>query len=390
MNLLYIAYSCNPNNGTEDKLGWEIPVCATLKNNVTIITKPDGQKDIETEILRRNLTNIKVIYIDIDNKYKKIFNGPLYSGRLNIWHKRVLIFLKKYLKDHRIDLIHQINPVEFRSIGNYGCFNGIPFVCGPLGGGEYMSPSLLKYCGKNIIFEMIRYILNLYYRFKYKHNNTLKNIDLLMFANEETKRFLIGNDCNLKSIVMTEIGAKEIEPLKKEENNIFSFLFAGRLVYRKGLTLLFNSISLVPEEYKFIVSIAGDGGELNKLKTIVNNNNKLKKRIYFLGNIPYSEMKKVYSKSDALLMPSLRETTGSVILEALSNGIPVITQNKYGAKNILNSKNSYLCDFSVNPEKKLAECIMNCVTNKDKVLGMREECLNTANMFLYSKKIKNL
>lgn len=60
----------------------------------------------------------------------------MYSGRLNVWNRRVLPLAKKISADQKIDVIHQITPIEFRAIGDYGKIANIKFVCGPLGGGE--------------------------------------------------------------------------------------------------------------------------------------------------------------------------------------------------------------------------------------------------------------
>ena len=47
----------------------------------------------------------------IPNFYKKIFKGFMYSGRLNVWNRRVLPLAKKICADQKIDIIHQINAV---------------------------------------------------------------------------------------------------------------------------------------------------------------------------------------------------------------------------------------------------------------------------------------
>ena len=41
MTIIYIAYSCDPYNGTEDKLGWYIPYYASKDNDVIVITKEE-------------------------------------------------------------------------------------------------------------------------------------------------------------------------------------------------------------------------------------------------------------------------------------------------------------------------------------------------------------
>ena len=46
MNILYIAYSCNPFAGSEDKIGWCVPYESSKTNKVYVITKEE-QGDIK-------------------------------------------------------------------------------------------------------------------------------------------------------------------------------------------------------------------------------------------------------------------------------------------------------------------------------------------------------
>ena len=138
MNILYIAYSCSPYYGSEDKIGWNIPMVSGKTNKVFVITKEEHRQDIETYLSQHKIDNVYFYYVDIPSAYKKIFRGSFYSGRLNIWHKRAFPLAKEICKEKKIDIIHQITPVEFRSIGDYGKIPHIKFICGPLGGGEML------------------------------------------------------------------------------------------------------------------------------------------------------------------------------------------------------------------------------------------------------------
>lgn len=116
----------------------------------------------------------------------------MYSGRLNIWNKRVLPLAKRICFEEKIDIIHQITPIEFRAIGNYGKIKNVKFVCGPLGGGESLPLGLRDYAKGHEIIEIIRTAINFWYRFKLRASGKLKQCDYIMFANKETQEFLTG------------------------------------------------------------------------------------------------------------------------------------------------------------------------------------------------------
>ena len=95
MNILYIAYSCNPFAGSEDKIGWCVPYESSKTNKVYVITKEEQREPVEKYLQSHPLENIKFYYVDIPIFYKKIFKGFMYSGRLNVWNRRVLPNAKK-------------------------------------------------------------------------------------------------------------------------------------------------------------------------------------------------------------------------------------------------------------------------------------------------------
>lgn len=192
MNILYIAYSCNPFAGSEDKIGWCVPYESSKTNKVYVITKEEQREPVEKYLKSHPLENIEFYYVDIPNCYKKVFKGFMYSGRLNIWNKRVFPLAKRLCEEKKIDIIHQITPIEFRAIGDYGKIANAKFVCGPLGGGESLPDGLKDYAKGHEIIEVVRSVINYWYRFKLKITGKLNRCDYIMFANKETQEFLVG------------------------------------------------------------------------------------------------------------------------------------------------------------------------------------------------------
>jgi glycosyltransferase involved in cell wall biosynthesis len=54
-----------------------------------------------------------------------------------------------------------------------------------------------------------------------------------------------------------------------------------------------------------------------------------------LGKLPYIEMDKLYNDADVFLFTSLQDTSGTVLLEAMRHGLPVITLDHHGAADIV-------------------------------------------------------
>lgn len=135
----------------------------------------------------------------------------------------------------------------------------------------------------------------------------------------------------------------------------------------------------------------GDGPDKEKIKNIVQKNKKLNNEIRFLGKINYLEMKEVYNKANILVMPSIRETTGSVILEAMAQNIPVIAMKKYGAAILLNNECAWLYDGETEESilESLAVAIKESIEKSELTIEKGKIGNIKAKEFLFENKVKH-
>ena len=168
------------------------------------------------------------------------------------------------------------------------------------------------------------------------------------------------------------------------------FLVAGRMIYRKGLDFLLDALMGIPESMAYQVRVVGDGPELKHLRKRCKDNLNLASHVYFTGAIPYVEMEKEYEKADAFIMPSIRETTGTVLLEALSKGIPVITIHRFGGAAILDENTGWLYDGDSKEEyiDNLRKAILECISNPDEVVRRGANARKEAEKYTWQEKNK--
>lgn len=392
MNILYIAYSCNPYNGSEDKIGWNVPIeSAKLNEKVYVVTKEEHREVISQYLKEHQINNIEFYFVDIPKVYKKIFSGFLYSGRLKIWNKRAFKIVRNLCSENKIDIIHQITPIEFRAIGDYEKIKGTKFIVGPIGGGEYIPKQLKEYAKKDYIIENIRKLINTYYKFKLTLNKKLSKCDYVIYANNETKEYLIGKNDNQD--IRTEIGVEEKELYTKHNKNSkdITFIISGRVIYRKGHEFLLDAVEKIPYNFKYEIRIIGDGNKLEQIKNRVNKSENLREHVKILGKMQsFSQIYEEYDKADVLIMPSIRETTGTVILEGMIQGLPVITINKFGAVNIVNNENGFLYDGKTKEDmiENLKDIMIYCIENKEDVIEKSKNAKEDAMLFSFKNKVK--
>lgn len=197
--------------------------------------------------------------------------------------------------------------------------------------------------------------------------------------------------CN-EPVTEVTVNMSEIKNLsdRKRANNGCVFLVAGRMIYRKGLDFLLDALIRIPQNLDYQVRIVGDGPELEHLCSRRNDNSNLTKHVYFTGEIPYTDMEKEYAMADVFIMPSIRETTGTVLLEAISKGIPVITINKFGGATLIDENTGWLYNGSDQESyiENLKTAIMECIENPGEVVRRGNNARKKAERYTWQEKNK--
>ncbi|MBA2860464.1 glycosyltransferase [Methanococcus maripaludis] len=131
----------------------------------------------------------------------------------------------------------------------------------------------------------------------------------------------------------------------------------GNLAEIKGHKYLISALSEVTKTKKDVYCyIVGGGALKNKLQKQIDTLN-LNNNVKLVGAKPHEEIPIWMNAADLFVLPSLNEGNPTVLVEALSTGLPFIGTNVGGISEIINSDEyGLLCDPK-NPEK-LAENIL--------------------------------
>lgn len=112
--------------------------------------------------------------------------------------------------------------------------------------------------------------------------------------------------------------------------------------------------------------------------------------MYFTGAIPYTKMECEYIKADVFIMPSIRETTGTVLLEAMSKGIPVITINKFGGAILFDKNTGWLYNGNNKEQyvENLKSAILECILNPNEIVRKGKNACKKAENYTWQEKNK--
>jgi glycosyltransferase involved in cell wall biosynthesis len=105
--------------------------------------------------------------------------------------------------------------------------------------------------------------------------------------------------------------------------------YAGRLAAEKNLTVLADAWRNLPERGRCRLLFIGDGPLRRRLEAQAGD------RCIFAGYRHGEELARLYASADLFVFPSLTETFGNVVLEAMASGLPAIGFNVQGPGDII-------------------------------------------------------
>ena len=156
---------------------------------------------------------------------------------------------------------------------------------------------------------------------------------------------------------------------EKDVKNIFSM---SRLVEDKGFEELIESMRFL--DSKYVLTIAGDGPLLSKLKQQVIHLN-LASRVKFTGWINLPEKVDYMQQSDVFCLPSKNDSFGMVFIEAMACYLPVVALDAGAISDVVSNKVNGILVKS-NAPQVLAKAIVQAYEQRDELGCKGKEIVN--------------
>lgn len=175
---------------------------------------------------------------------------------------------------------------------------------------------------------------------------------------------------NIRGVDMEKFSRRpEVEELAKEikKENIFTFIFVGRIVGDKGINELASAFTDLQKKYDNIrlLLVGNFENNLDPLKPetikIINEN----PCIELLGPKYGDDLLAYYAASDCFVFPSYREGFPNTVMEAGAMGLPSIVTDINGSREIIIQDKNGVIIPSKNTEA-LYQAMEEMITNTDK------------------------
>lgn len=334
MNVLISAYACEPGKGSEQGTGWNLILRLAQRHAVTVVTRANNQAVIEADLADRTGLNLSFIYHDLSAGFLRLKKDKILSVQLyyTLWLLTLRRRLRADMRQENFDIVHHLTFNTFEIpplfLGNVDAVK----IWGPIGGGQIAPTNLTTTLSKRARFkERVRG-----WRVRASGRNpivrsTLSKCDLVLFANEET-RDLLKDACRGSTGTMVDVGVDTDQFHKGKGGEGNQIIFAGKFEHRKGVRLVLlafqSALKMLPS---LRLTMIGDGPEWDTENEWVNAQG-LDGSVNIPGRCTHAEVAQAFAAADIFVFPSLRDTTGSIVLEAMASEVPTVCLNHQGAR----------------------------------------------------------
>jgi glycosyltransferase involved in cell wall biosynthesis len=250
------------------------------------------------------------------------------------WTQRRVV--RQLIREHGIELLHQPAPVapSYPSM-----FFGlrVPLIIGPMNGGMEYPPAF-----RSAESPASRVFVAIARSFTAVANRLLpgkRNAAVLLVANQRTAAALPAG-CRGRIVELVENGVDLTtwNATSSSDAPANHFLFMGRLVDWKALPIVFEAMTRVPAAR---LDVIGDGAMRSAWEDEAKQLG-VGDRVRFLGWRSQSECAAALAGARALVLPSLYECGGAVVLEAMAMARPVIATDWGGPADYLDAETGVL------------------------------------------------
>jgi glycosyltransferase involved in cell wall biosynthesis len=355
LKVLLSAFACEPNKGSEFAVGWNWAIfLARAGHEVVVLTCSQSRPAIERAMnAGPPYPRIRFEYFDVPKRLRWQRRGPLHLHSA-LWQWLAAAFAKKMHRREQFDCVHHVTYAGLRAPSFMGKL-GIPFILGPVGGGE-RAPWRLRhgYSLYGLIYDAVRDAANAMIPFTPFMIGTFASAERIYVTSRETMQLMPRRFRN-KAQIELAIGSEELSPAtgrilspRTPHDGSFRVLYAGRYVDYKGMHLGLPAFArLIETDPGARLTMVGEGPAKRRWQKLAQDLG-IAARVEWLPWQDREAMADLYADHDVLLFPAMHDSGGMVVLEAMDHGLPVVCLKLGGPATLVNEN----CGYAIDPAGK--------------------------------------
>lgn len=377
LNVLINAYAVSPNWGSEPGMGWNWIINIAKHCNVFVITEGEWRKEIEEEVAKlTQRENIHFYYNPLPDKVRKMcwnqgdWRFYWYYAK---WQKITLAIAQEIIANKRIDVIHQLNMIGFREPGYLWKIKDIPLVWGPVGGIANIPTAYLKGAGwkMNLFCRLKNFISDIQFRFHPRVRAAVNRSTMIAAMREvqEATKKVYGKEIPVINETGTYPSDVSAEKTVSKDKNVLNVLWVGKFDYRKRLDIAMKAVAATNiRNIHLTVCGTGSPEQINEYQELGDTLN-ISLQLTWMGKVDHDRMSDIMKASDLLLFTSLSDATSTVVLEAISVNLPVLSFAACGFGPLVNDFAGKCVEFT-EPYQSIADfarALVYFYKNRDKL-----------------------
>lgn len=326
LRVLISAYACEPGKGSEPGVGWNVAREVARHHDIRVITRANNRPAIEAALEKDPVPGLRFVYYDLPlwaRWWKRGQRGVhLYYY---LWQCGAYFTARCLHNEEHFDLAHHVTFATYWR-PSFLALLPVPFIWGPVGGGESAPRALWGTCGlRGITYELARSV----FRWLGEHDplarlTARRSALALATTPESADRIQALGAKNVVNLSQIALPSEELDSPGQlpEPVGPLTFMSLGRLIHWKGFHLALHAFSAARlDGCRYLV--VGDGPDRGRLEKLARDLG-IADQVHFIGTLPRHEALNTLNRAHILVHPSLHDSGGWVCIEAMAAGKPVI------------------------------------------------------------------
>ena len=401
MKVLVSAMACQPEAGSESKFGWDAVTAISEFAECHVITHGIDRVKIQEALKAEPIGSLTFHYVGTSfrwhpNRLCARLQSWLVFAR---WQQAMLAYTRTLVRSLRFDLAHHVTYATWR-IPSPIWRLPVPLVWGPIGGGTNIPRPFYPTLSRQArCFEDLRSMSAALASYRPEFRSCARRASALVAADKGTASFLEkyqrrSDITTLSPAFFSQSQILRLSALDKPTSNSLlplRIFGGGNLEGRKGVAMALHAIAILKAKgIMATYTLGGSGPERTHLE-------RLAVQLGVEGDVLFSQgfsgdqYRQRLAETDVYLLPSLRETAGITMMEAMLAGCyPVVLAGTGAADIVARSGGSSIA--ASNPDEAITKIVAQlewCHRHRTEMLRRAQVGANGIRV-MYSKEAYQL
>ena len=403
LRVLLSAFAFGPNRGSEPGVGWNVATRLARHHDVTVVCGDlTGRRRTESDLAEyfqchTQIPGLTVLYVPA-SRLTRAMNWMhaipglwfLYYPAYRMWQQDAFAAAAALHTRKPFDLVHQLTFASYREPG-YLWHLPVPFFWGPIGGAGGDPPvryqRMLGIAGTRFLTRRVGNFVHR--RFSLRPVQAARRATLTWVSTDRERRLI--ERWGGRAEQQLEVGTSLTRELPKVRagDEVLRLVWSGQHIARKALPLALESLARLGEYPAVHLDVLG-GGPMTEAWKRLSVRLHVDHLVTWHGCILLPEALAVMTKGHVLLHTSLAEGTPTVIVEALSLGLPVVCHDACGMGLAVDERSGIRVPL-IDPETSIesfSDAIRRLATNRRLYEDLSQGALERAAGLTWDNKVR--